>query len=123
MDHRVSFAGNMPQEKLDTLYATATVFALATRYEGYGMVFDEALSWGLPIISCTAGAVPDTVPAGAGRLVSPDAPDAMAQALRDVLTDADARAAMAAAAKTAGAALPGWDTTAQIAGQVLDGLR
>ncbi|MGB3406023.1 MAG: glycosyltransferase family 4 protein [Jannaschia sp.] len=117
---RVRLAGRVPSADLDALYARASIFALATRYEGYGMVFDEALTWGLPIVSCTAGAVPQTVPKGAGVLVPPDAPEAFSQALGDVLGDPDRLADMAAQSRRAGQELPSWQDAARIAGGVLD---
>lgn len=116
---RVRLAGAVSDAERDALYARAGLFALATRYEGYGIVFNEALVHGLPIISCRTGAVPDTVPAGAGLLVEPDAVDGLADALRAVLTDHDRRAAMARAARAAGAALPSWTDTARLAAQAL----
>lgn len=120
LSDRVHLAGKLPDADLDALYAQASVFALATRYEGYGMVFDEALSWGLPIVSCDTGAVPQTVPCGAGVLVPPDAPDAFAQALGQLLNDNAQRDDMAKRSALAGQSLPGWHDTARIAGQVLD---
>ncbi|MEM1040848.1 MAG: glycosyltransferase family 4 protein [Pseudomonadota bacterium] len=119
---RVELAGRTPQTRLNGLFAQASVFALATRYEGYGMVFDEALAWGLPIVSCATGAVPDTVPAEAGTLVAPDDAPAFADALRHILTDQAYRTRMANASKRAGEALPNWQQTARIAGGVLNGL-
>ncbi|WP_252927290.1 glycosyltransferase [Paracoccus sp. 08] len=119
---RLELAGRVEADRLADLYRTASIFALATRYEGYGIVFDEALSHGLPIVSTRAGAVPGTVPAGAGLLVAPDDAPALAQALRRMLTDPAQRAARAAAAARAGAALPGWSDTARVAGGVLDAL-
>ena len=120
---RVRLAGRVPQADLEALYRAASIFALATRYEGYGIVFDEALVHGLPIVSCRTGAVPDTVPEAAGLLVPPEDPAALRRALRHLLTDEAARTRMAAAARTAGAALPGWPETARTAGTVLDALR
>ncbi|WP_341367945.1 glycosyltransferase family 4 protein [Yoonia sp. BS5-3] len=111
---RVVLTGKIDQEALGALYRKATIFALATRYEGYGIVFDEALAHGLPIISCAAGAVIDTVPKGAGVLVPPDDPDAFAAALRRVLTEQTTRHDMAMVARTAGRNLPGWDDTAEV---------
>ncbi|MDO9525713.1 MAG: glycosyltransferase family 4 protein [Gemmobacter sp.] len=119
---RVRLAGRVSGEELAHCYSTATIFALATRYEGYGIVFDEALSYGLPIVSCRTGAVPDTVPATAGLLVPPEDPDAFAQALDRMLTDPDLRAAKAQASGQFGAALPSWSDTARRAGDVLDRL-
>lgn len=116
---RIRLAGRVSMAERDRLYAAASVFALATRYEGYGIVFNEALIAGLPIVSCRAGAVPGTVPADAGLLVPPDDPAAFAAALRVVLMDGARRAAMAVAARQAGAALPGWDGVARRAAEVL----
>jgi glycosyltransferase involved in cell wall biosynthesis len=119
---RVDLAGRVSDRRLQSLYAEATIFALATRYEGYGIVFDEALLRGLPIVSCATGAVARTVPADAGLLVQPDDAAAFAAALRRVLTDCALRDRMADAAAEAGADLPGWEDTARIAGEVLDAL-
>lgn len=116
---RIRLAGRVSMAERDALYARASVFALATRYEGYGIVFNEALLAGLPIVSCRAGAVPGTVPTEAGLLVPPDDPVAFAAALRVVLGDDARRLAMADASRRAGAALPGWDAVAARAAVVL----
>lgn len=122
LQDRVTFGGEMAPDELADLYQRASVFALATRYEGYGMVFAEALVHGLPIVSCHAGAVPDTVPSDAGTLVAPDDPQAFAIALGAMLRDPELRKARAAAAAKHGAALPDWEDTAASFGQVLDQL-
>jgi len=119
---RLRLAGRVSDDDLLALYGQASVFALATRYEGYGIVFDEALSHGLPIVSTRTGAVPDTVPQDAGLLVPVNDATAFADALRCMLTDPKMRDRFAKAAATAGAALPDWDRTAWIAGQVIDGI-
>ena len=119
---RVELAGEVPAARLGALYRAATVFALATRHEGYGMAFAEALVHGLPVVAGRAGAVPDTVPETAGLLVPPEDVAGFATALRHVLTDAALRARLAAAAAAAGAALPRWHDTARKVGAVLDRL-
>ncbi|SMO87407.1 glycosyltransferase family 4 protein [Paracoccus laeviglucosivorans] len=119
---RINLAGEIKPERLEEVYAKASVFALATRYEGHGIVFDEALAHGLPIVSCRTGAVPDTVPAQAGLLVPPDDAPAFGAALRRMLSDAQLRTSLQDGARQAGADLPGWDRTAAIASGVLQGL-
>ncbi|WP_022706849.1 glycosyltransferase family 4 protein [Paracoccus zeaxanthinifaciens] len=119
---RVQLAGRVDDDRLQSLYGAAGIFALATRYEGYGIVFDEALSHGLPIVSTRVGAVPDTVPRDAGILVPPENIAALTEALRDLLTDPAQRKARADAAWQAGRDLPGWDDTARVAAGVLDAI-
>lgn len=117
---RLHLAGRVSDTELEGLYRQAAIFALATRYEGYGIVFNEALVYGLPIVSCRTGAVPDTVPLQAGLLVERDDPAAFADALRSLLTTPDMYQAMAAEAGRFGAGLTNWSQTADIAGQALD---
>jgi len=120
---RVRLAGHVEEDELAKLYGQATVFALATRFEGYGMVFSEAMANGLPIVTCRTGAVSDTVASGAGVLVPPDDPDLFAQALRRVIQDSRHRHALADASAQAGALLDGWEQTAARVGAVLDSLQ
>lgn len=119
---RVTLAGPVDARRLQQLYASASIFALATRYEGHGLVFDEALVHGLPIVSCRTGAVPDTVPPGTGLLVPPGDPRSFAAALRRLLEDRACRDRLRSTALRAGAALPGWHQTAAAASEVLQHL-
>jgi glycosyltransferase involved in cell wall biosynthesis len=123
LQDRVQLAGQLPRRDLAQRYQTASLFALATRYEGYGMVFGEAMLYGLPIISCQTGAVPETIAKDAGLLVPVDAPDAFAQALRHLLTDSALRQSMATASAKGGEQLPSWADTAAIMGRVLESCR
>ena len=94
------------------LYRDADLFVLASRHEGYGMAFAEALARGLPVIGTSAGAVPALVPQAAGALVPPNDPEALGEALRGLINDREARRRAAAVARVAGQALPGWDVAA-----------
>ena len=118
---RVHLTGEISQTRLDALYREASLFALATRYEGYGIVFDEAMGHALPIVSTIAGATPDTVPQAAGLLVPPDDVDAFADALRRVLGDPRLRKACSEAARDAAARLGGWSHAAQVVSVALFG--
>jgi glycosyltransferase involved in cell wall biosynthesis len=114
LDGRVTIAGEVPARELDDLYRRADIFALASRYEGYGMVFAEALSRGLPIVACDAGAIPDTVPAETGILARPDDPEGFSAALRRLIADVALRRRMADAAWAHAARLPRWRDAARL---------
>lgn len=120
LSDRILLAGS--SDDLAPAYAQADIFALASRYEGYGMVFAEALSHGLPIVACKAGAVPDVVPGDAGFLVPVDDVDSMATALRTLLVDTDERKRRAEAAARAGSLLPAWTDTSAIISKALESL-
>lgn len=119
LQQRVRFIGELERDELDACYARASIFALATRYEGYGMVFTEATANGLPIVSCAAGAVAETAPKESSILVPPDDPAAFAEALRSILTDPALEARLNAGAKAAGMDLPAWEDAVRLAGLAL----
>jgi glycosyltransferase involved in cell wall biosynthesis len=116
---RVTLAGAVSDERLAGLYDGADLFVLPSRYEGYGMGFAAAIAHGLPVIGTAAGALPETVPAGAGILVPPDDAAALAAALRRLITDARERGRLAAAARSAAAQLPTWEDSALLFARAL----
>lgn len=118
---RIELAGELDDDALAQLTERAGLFALATRYEGYGMALAEAMASGLPIVTTWAGAVPGTV-GDAAFMVAPDDPPGFAAALRRVLTDRVLRDDIAQRSLARGLGLPAWRDTAAIVGRVLDGL-
>jgi len=98
LGHRVRLAGTCNAEALGRHFAAAHLFALASRHEGYGMAFAEALAHRLPVVGVAAGAVPSVVPARAGILVPPGSVALLAQALRRMLGPQRRRFARNAAA-------------------------
>lgn len=122
LSDRITLTGNVPRHDLQGLYKEASLFVLATRYEGYGMVFNEALTWGLPIVSCAAGAVPQTVPQDAGILVPVDSVGHLSDAIRRLLSEQEYKAAIETASLKEGQLLPSWRDTARVASSVLNGL-
>ena len=119
---RIELTGAVSQARLDKLYSGADLFVLASRFEGYGMAYTEALSYGLPVIGTTAGAIPDTIPQGAGLLVPPDDSAALAAALRGVMVDTEQRRRLSEAASVAARTLPTWQDSAAIFAATLDRL-
>lgn len=114
---RIEFTG--PLNDLDPEYARAGIFVLATRHEGYGMAYAEALAAGLPVVGCAVGAVPEVVPPDAGALVPADDPAAFADALRRLLTDDASYASAGEGARRAAERLPLWSDTTTIIARAL----
>ena len=82
---RVVFLGYRPKPEIAELMRGADAFVLPSRFETQGVVLLEAMMCGLPIVSTTAGAIPEVVPPDAGILVSPDDDAALAGAIEAVL--------------------------------------
>ncbi len=121
--HRVAVLGAVPDTRIAELYANADLFVVASRFEGYGMAFAEAMANGLPVIGTIAGAIPDTVPRNAGVLVPPDDAGALATALRRLISDPDERQRMAACARGACATQPTWADSAKLFAQAIEAAR
>jgi len=122
LGERVTVLGAVSAQRIAELYAEADIFALASRFEGYGMAYSEAIAHGLPVVGTRTGAIPDTVPANAGILVEPDDVPAFAVALRRLIADADERKRLAVAARAAAAKLPTWQESAKIVARTLETL-
>ncbi|RZI78198.1 MAG: glycosyltransferase [Variovorax sp.] len=119
LQQRIVWHGEINTPALETLYAQADLFVLPSFHEGYGMALAEALARGLPVVSCIAGAIPDTVPADAGLLVPPGDAVALREALRRVMDDSRLRAALGAGARLAASRLPTWQQAVSRFGSVL----
>lgn len=111
LGRRVCLAGSVSDRDLEDLYGDADVFVLASRFEGYGMAYAEAAAHGLPVVGTRAGAIPDTVPPGAGLLVPPDDAAALGCALRSMVSYRWLREHCSAVARAAPVAT--WEAAAQ----------
>jgi glycosyltransferase involved in cell wall biosynthesis len=84
----VTLLGDVTVEQLAEEYVGADLFCLPSVQEGFGIVFLEAMAAGLPVVACRAAAIPEVVEDGAtGVLVPPRSPEALAEALGDLVRD------------------------------------
>jgi glycosyltransferase involved in cell wall biosynthesis len=120
LGRRITLTGVVAAERLEALYAGADLFVLASRFEGYGMAFAEAIAHGLPVVGVHAGAAPQTVAANARLLVPPEDPVALADALRRLLASAPKRRRLAQAARRAAAALPSWERAVALFSEAIE---
>ena len=91
--------GAVPERDLPGLYAAATAFVFPSLYEGFGLPVLEAMACGTPVICSNTSSLPEVAgdpSAGSGPsaalLVDPLDTEALAEALRLVLTDDGLRA-------------------------------
>lgn len=110
---RVGFAGELVAEALEAWWRRADLFALATRFEGYGMAIAEALRRGVPVAVTDGGAAGALVTPQTGVVAAVGDAAALSRALRRLIFDRPLREEMREAAWQAGQALPDW--TAQTA--------
>jgi glycosyltransferase involved in cell wall biosynthesis len=111
---RVSFAGELTGAALETLWQGADLFALATRFEGYGMVIAEALKRGLPVAVTAGGAAGALVTTESGVVCPVGELDQLSKSLRRLIFGAELRAALADGAWREGQNLPSWDQQAAL---------
>ncbi len=86
----VRFFGFVPDKTLAILYRLAAVFVFPSLYEGFGLPPLEAMASGTPVITSNVSSLPEVV-GDAAVLIDPLQPDAIADAMRRVLTDAALR--------------------------------
>jgi glycosyltransferase involved in cell wall biosynthesis len=94
----VKLTGFQQRANLPHLYAAGDVFVFPTLGDPYGLVIDEAMAAGLPVISTTAaGEIRDRVIDDVnGYLVPPNDPLALAAAMRQLASDPALRSRMGA---------------------------
>lgn len=108
LKERVTFHGAVPGEKLTDYYQGANLFVLASRYEGYGMAYTEALAHGLPVIGSGAGAVAETLSCGGAIYCGVEDVPALQTALMRLIEDPSERQKLARDAVKATQYLPTW---------------
>ena len=52
----IELTGFLPQHQIDALWSRAHVFAMPSRQEGFGLVYIEAMRYGVPVIASTQDA-------------------------------------------------------------------
>jgi glycosyltransferase involved in cell wall biosynthesis len=83
----VTFHGSLPKPAVAQSMRDADLLVLPSRIETFGAAVAEALVSGLPVVATSVGGIPELVDATNGRLVPPNDPVALADALADVLDD------------------------------------
>jgi glycosyltransferase involved in cell wall biosynthesis len=102
------------QATLRRLYTEADAFAMPSRYEPWGLAFQEAMAHGTAPISADFGAQPEVVRDGEwGRNVPSEDPEALAAALVEILGDAELAERLGRRGRERIAADQTWDRVAE----------
>ncbi|WP_434531813.1 glycosyltransferase family 4 protein [Haloarcula sp. NS06] len=122
LDDRVQFTGRLPDAELASTLQSSHVLAVPSRYEGFGIVYLEGMSFGLPALATRAGGAADIITDGeTGKLIDPDDSAAVARGLERFATDRDRLAEMGWAARQSYEAHPDWEATvARVRGLLSD---
>ncbi len=88
----VEFIDWVPYDKLEEVYRGADISILPALYDNSPYTCLEAMSCGVPVIATTAGGMPEYVDDGKnGIIIAPNDVDALAEALKELLSDAKKR--------------------------------
>ncbi len=121
---RVNFTGQLSDGAVAEQLNDAHVLAGPSRYEGFGMVYLEAMAHGTVPLASTAGGAVDFIEDGkTGILVPPDDPAAVATRLNELATDRGRLGRLGIAARNRFSAHPDWTETARRVDEFLQKIR
>lgn len=110
---KIDLAGTLSREELAERLRKSHLLAVPSSYEGFGIVYLEAMRFGLPVIASAAGGAKEIVSHGVnGFLTPPGDPATLARYLQSLLENRDLLARMSAAALTHAASQPTWEDSA-----------
>ena len=111
---RVTFTGKLSAEDLRREYQSARVTVVPSLYEGFGLPAAESLACGTPVVATTAGALPEVIgEEGAGILVPPRNPSALAAGIERALEENGQRERMGKAGRERMVNLFSWRSVAE----------
>lgn len=84
---RIRFLGSCAASQVREMLESVHLFVTATRQEAIGVAIMEAMAMGLPVVATQVGGIPELIESGrSGVLVPMDSSQAMAQAIRSVIS-------------------------------------
>ncbi len=124
LEERVQFWGALNNDPLRQKLSEAHLLVVPSSYEGFGIVYLEGMSFGLPAIGTHLGAAPEVIEHGVnGYIISPSDWQALAEHLRLLAQDAPLLARLSQNALQRYARQPKWQETAQQARDFLAEIR
>ena len=114
IEAHVRFLGYIPDGERNRLYRLADAAVFPSRYEPFGIVALEAMSYGAPVVAACTGGLAEVIEHGrTGILFEPGNAEALAGELSALLKSDKARKALGGAARRHVTAAYGWDRVAE----------
>ncbi len=86
LQDNVVMPGYIPDAELEEHFAMSDMYVMPSRKEGFGLVFIEAMYYGLPVIAGNIdGSADALLNGGLGQLVNPDSIEEIAAAISNIL--------------------------------------
>lgn len=107
---QIHWIGRLEVDALQTLYQRSHVLMVPSSYEGFGIVYLEAMLFGLAVVGGTLGAAGEMIVPGVnGELIAPGDIHAITEFVRKMMNDRAILAAYGCSALQRAAEFPGWD--------------
>ncbi len=120
---KVRLLGALAPDQLADCLRQSHLLVVPSSYEGFGIVYQEGMRFGLPVIAGDAGGPKEIVRHGVnGFLVPPEDPGALASCLQSLLENRDLLVRLSLAALAAAGTQPTWEGSAAQVRGFLQGL-
>jgi glycosyltransferase involved in cell wall biosynthesis len=111
---RVRFVDRfIPDKEIPAFMRRADLVVLPYRNIEQSGVLYTALAFGRPLVLSSVGGFTEIGERGAARLVPPEDPDELAEAITELIADRDTAAALAAGAEREASTISSWDRIAE----------
>ena len=96
---RVTFHGRLPSEEIELIQRQCQIAVLPSKYESFGLVHAEALSFGIPVVAFDISATREVIDHDVNGLLVPEGDsDALADACISLIRDQELRVKMGVSA-------------------------
>ena len=100
VNSKVRFRGVLAMDEINAAYAACDIFVAPSRYESFGLIYIEAMSYGKPVIGCNVGGVPEIIEDNKnGLLANVGNAQSLAEKLLYLINNPEQRQQMAEAAR------------------------
>lgn len=89
-DNRFKSLGFVSNEDLPGIYNLASIFAMPSYYEGFGLPLLEAMNCGTPVVTSDKGSIPEVVH-DAAKIVDPYDVDSIVSGMKEIFSDKNKR--------------------------------